>query len=51
LPARPDAQAQRNGHGIGLCQEGASSMAAQRGASFAEILRHYYPETTLDPLR
>jgi peptidoglycan hydrolase-like amidase len=51
LPARPDAPAERNGHGIGLCQEGASSMAAQRGASFAEILRHYYPETTLDPLR
>jgi peptidoglycan hydrolase-like amidase len=37
----------RNGHGIGLCQQGAA-LAAQRGASFADILRHYYPGTTLE---
>jgi len=34
------------GHGIGLCQLGAADMAA-RGASFAQILNHYYPNTTL----
>lgn len=32
------------GHGIGLCQSGAKAMA-QHGASFREILRHYYPNT------
>jgi Stage II sporulation protein len=37
----------RRGHGIGLCQEGAASLA-RGGASFAEILRHYYPATTLE---
>lgn len=30
------------GHRMGLCQEGASGMA-QAGASFREILDHYYP--------
>ena len=34
------------GHGIGLCQLGAADMAA-RGAGFAEVLNHYYPNTTL----
>jgi hypothetical protein len=29
------------GHGVGMCQEGASAMA-QRGASYREILQHYY---------
>ena len=38
----------RNGHGIGLCQEGAASLAAEHGASFADILQHYYPGTTLE---
>lgn len=37
----------RNGHGVGLCQEGAAGMAAEHGASFADILQHYYPGTTL----
>lgn len=36
------------GHGIGLCQDGAGAMAAARGASFTDILRHYYPGTTLE---
>ncbi len=40
------AQGRGTGHGIGLCQLGASAMAA-RGAGFAEILRHYYPNTLL----
>jgi stage II sporulation SpoD-like protein len=34
------------GHGIGLCQAGAKAMA-QAGATFREILDHYYPNTTL----
>jgi len=34
------------GHGLGLCQLGAADMAA-RGARFADILAHYYPNTTL----
>jgi stage II sporulation protein D len=32
------------GHGIGLCQRGGADMA-RRGASFREILEHYYPNT------
>jgi peptidoglycan hydrolase-like amidase len=36
------------GHGIGLCQRGASSMA-RSGATFREILAHYFPNTTLTP--
>lgn len=38
------------GHGAGLCQRGASGMAAAR-ADFQTILQHYYPNTTLIPLR
>ena len=34
------------GHGVGLCQRGAASMAAD-GATFQEILAHYYPNTSL----
>jgi stage II sporulation protein D len=32
------------GHGIGLCQRGGADIARQ-GASFREILEHYYPNT------
>ncbi len=32
------------GHGIGLCQRGGADMA-RHGASFEEILQHYYPNT------
>jgi peptidoglycan hydrolase-like amidase len=35
-----------NGHGIGLCQAGAKAMA-ESGASFQEILEHYYPNTNI----
>ena len=35
------------GHGIGLCQRGAASLAAG-GMDFAAILRHYFPNTTLE---
>lgn len=38
-----------NGHGIGMSQYGANAMA-QNGASYTEILQHYYPETTLTNL-
>jgi stage II sporulation protein D len=34
------------GHGAGLCQAGASDMAAH-GAGFRQILEHYFPNTTL----
>jgi len=34
------------GHGIGLCQAGATGLAGD-GASFGEILAHYLPGTTL----
>jgi stage II sporulation protein D len=32
------------GHGVGLCQRGGADMA-RKGASFVEILAHYYPNT------
>jgi stage II sporulation protein D (peptidoglycan lytic transglycosylase) len=38
------------GHGIGLCQLGAASMAKERQATFPDILNHYYPGTLLLPL-
>jgi stage II sporulation protein D len=34
------------GHGIGFCQRGASAMACT-GATFRQILAHYFPNTTL----
>jgi hypothetical protein len=34
------------GHGVGMCQMGASGMA-RAGAGFREILSHYYPNTEL----
>jgi SpoIID/LytB domain protein len=34
------------GHGVGLCQRGASAMA-QQGTDFREIIRHYFPNTTI----
>ncbi|MFA5270726.1 MAG: SpoIID/LytB domain-containing protein [Candidatus Omnitrophota bacterium] len=32
------------GHGVGMCQEGAEYMA-DKGYTYQEILRHYYPHT------
>lgn len=37
------------GHGVGMCQTGAVGMA-EDGKSYREILRHYYPGTTLRKL-
>jgi stage II sporulation protein D len=34
------------GHGLGLCQEGAHVMA-HRGASYQQILDHYFPSTAI----
>jgi peptidoglycan hydrolase-like amidase len=34
------------GHGIGLCQAG-SKAKAQHGASYLQILQHYYPGTAV----
>ncbi len=36
-----------NGHGVGFCQWGAKNMALQ-GASYREILSHYYPAARLE---
>jgi SpoIID/LytB domain protein len=38
------------GHGAGLSQAGAIDLA-RRGWSLARILEHYYPGTSLQPLR
>jgi SpoIID/LytB domain protein len=35
-----------SGHGVGMCQHGASGMAGE-GASFRQILSHFYPNTQL----
>ena len=37
------------GHGVGLCQIGAAVMAS-RGKDYREILRHYYPGTSIQKL-
>ena len=37
-----------NGHGVGMCQNGALGMA-RKGYSFAMILQHYYPGSELKP--
>ena len=37
------------GHGVGLCQLGASGMA-RSGATFEEILKHYYTGIAITPL-
>jgi len=38
------------GHGVGLCQWGARGMA-QRGASYKEILKHYFPKAHLTNIK
>ena len=37
------------GHGVGMCQTGAIGMA-EAGKSYREVLRHYYPGTTVRKL-
>jgi SpoIID/LytB domain protein len=37
------------GHGVGMCQYGAAGMAL-KGKNFQDILKHYYPGTTLNSL-
>jgi stage II sporulation protein D len=39
-----------SGHGVGLCQWGASELA-QRGSSYRRILAHYYPGSDLRRVR
>ena len=39
-----------HGHGVGLCQTGAQRWAAS-GKTPHEILRHYFPQATVGPLR
>jgi peptidoglycan hydrolase-like amidase len=36
------------GHGVGLCQFGAAAMARE-GATFRDILEHYFPNVTVAP--
>ncbi|MBR0081244.1 MAG: stage II sporulation protein D [Clostridia bacterium] len=36
------------GHGVGMSQNGANGMA-QRGATYEEILKHYYTGVTIEP--
>lgn len=38
------------GHGVGMSQVGANKLA-QSGETYADILAHYYPGTTLEPYR
>jgi peptidoglycan hydrolase-like amidase len=38
------------GHGVGLCQRGAKAMA-EGGASFRQIISHYFPNTVLNSLQ
>lgn len=45
-----DPRGEGAGHGFGLCQTGAKGMAAS-GATFREILRHYFPNAELVELR
>lgn len=37
------------GHGVGLSQYGANEMAKE-GKNYEEILKHYFPQTTIEPL-
>ena len=37
------------GHGVGLCQRGAKAMA-EAGADFRQIIRHYFPNTSINQL-
>ena len=37
------------GHGVGMCQDGARGMA-QKGATYREILSHYYPGSKLEEI-
>ena len=41
---------QRMGHGVGLCQTGATAMA-RAGTNFRAILNHYYPGTLVQQYR
>jgi peptidoglycan hydrolase-like amidase len=45
-----DPRGEGAGHGFGLCQTGAKGMAGA-GATFREILRHYFPNAELLELR
>ncbi len=38
------------GHGIGMCQDGAHGMA-KKNYTYKQILKHYYPGSTLGPAR
>jgi peptidoglycan hydrolase-like amidase len=50
VPGAVTLQGVGRGHGVGLCQRGASSMA-QNGKDFRAILSHYFPNATLGYIR
>lgn len=39
------------GHGVGMCQSGAAGMAGKYGKSYREIIRFYFPGTTVGRLK
>ena len=43
-------QGKGHGHHIGLCQWGAYTMV-KKGHSFKQVLKYYYPDTTLMKLK
>lgn len=47
FPVQCSRRGHASGHGVGLCQLGAMDMA-NAGASAAEILAHYFPETQIE---
>lgn len=49
LISKPDpwCKTKKNGHGVGLCQDGAIT-AAKEGQNYRQILNFYYPNTKLE---
>ncbi|OGS55290.1 MAG: hypothetical protein A3J79_05565 [Elusimicrobia bacterium RIFOXYB2_FULL_62_6] len=39
------------GHGVGMCQSGAAGMAGKYGKSYREIIKFYFPGTTIRKLK
>lgn len=39
------------GHGVGMCQSGAAGMAGKFGRSYREIIKFYFPGTTIRKLK
>ena len=48
LPTTCDNPGPKNGHGVGMCQNGARAMA-EEGDTYEHILHHYYTRVTIAP--